>query len=120
RPLPVTSPIRSINVSFTLLNVSAALSACSLIWSASCVNFSKSPFGSSDRSCPTSPSRSSATRSTSFSDAIRCSFRRLSQQGSKWPEVEVQVLVPKAEVLFRLVHPLGELHERLPEAVDLL
>src|SRR3954447_12949573 len=108
------------SVSFTLLNVSAALSARSLIWSAICVRRSKSPFCSSDRNWPIRLSRSSATFSTSFSDATCSSFSRYSQQASERAEVEVQVLVAQSELGLQLVHALGELHERLPQAFDLV
>jgi hypothetical protein len=68
---PVISPRRDISVSLTLLNVCAALSACSLISSAIATSFPKSaPSFSSRRSSPTSDSRSSATCSTSLIDAI--------------------------------------------------
>ena len=50
-PPPVSSPRRLISASLTVLNVSAALSACSESWSAICTSFSKSgPFFSSLRS----------------------------------------------------------------------
>src|SRR5947207_1232364 len=112
--------MRDISVSLTLLNVSATWSACSLIWSAICVSLSKSPFGSSDRNWPTRPSRSSATFSTSFSDAIRSSFSRVSQQAPERAEVEIQVLVTEPELRLQLVHAFGELHERFPEPLDLV
>jgi hypothetical protein len=120
---PPRSLRRDMSASFTLLNVCAALSACSLISSAICMSRSKSvPFFNSLRSSPTSPSRSSARRSTSFTDATSTHpFCRLPLQ--KTPdrtEVEVEVLVPQAELRLQLFHPLGETHERQAELLNLL
>src|SRR5262249_31331594 len=123
-PPPETSLIRAISVSFTLVNVCAAPSARSAISSAISISRSKSAsLPSSERSSPTSRSRSSATRSTSFSEAIDppCVVGVF---GTRWVPrragVEVQVLVAQLEVLFQLVHALGGLHERRPEPLDLL
>src|SRR2546421_8949800 len=125
------------SVSLTPLNVSAAWSACSLISSAICVSFSKSePPLSSDRSSPTRFSRSSAMRSTSLTDAMlapftlirfasrRClqphfPFPRALEKIPERPEIEVQICVRETELGLELVHPVGQLHERLPEALDL-
>src|SRR3954470_8854824 len=114
--------MRETSVSFTELNVSAAWSACSLISSAICTSRSKSaPFCNSDRRLPTRFSRSSATCSTSFIDAIHPPLSlALSQQAPERPQLQVEVLVLEAELRFQLVHALGELHERLAHPIDLV
>jgi hypothetical protein len=43
-----------------------------------------------------------------------------SEQRAERTEIEVEVLVTQAELLLQLVHALRELHERLPQPLDLL
>src|SRR3954447_19493673 len=106
--------MRETSVSFTELNVSAAWSACSLISSAICTSRSKSgPFFNSDRRLPTRFSRSSATCSTSFIDAMNPPLSlALSQQAPGRPQAQIEVVVLEPELRLQLVHALGELHER--------
>src|SRR5690349_6516802 len=42
------------------------------------------------------------------------------EKSSQRPEVEAQVLVSEPELDLQLLHPLGELHERLSQPLDLL
>src|SRR5205085_1190845 len=134
--LPPTWSMRSISASFTEVKVCATLSACSLISSAICTSRSKSvPFESSERRSPTRPSRSSARRSTSFSDAIASPFVRLNRLRRRFPrystftpseqtperaQVEVELRVLQPERGLQLLHALLEEHERLSEALDLV
>src|SRR5205807_9710117 len=71
---PLSSFNRLIRVSLTVLKVPAASSACSLIWSAIWTSRSKlALLRSLLRRSSTSFGKSSATRSTSFNEAIPCS-----------------------------------------------
>src|SRR5207248_3588199 len=135
-PPPLSSSSRLISASLTVLNVPAAASACSLISSASFTSLSKlALFLISPRSWSTRVDRSSATCSTSFSEAIlallsvdvwfRLSPSRpvsfpTSQQVSERPEIDVEVTIFELEMFLELLHPLIELHERLPHALDLV
>src|SRR5437763_793382 len=127
--------MRLSSTSFMDANVSATRSACSLTSSARFVSFSKSPFPAriSFFSSPTRLSRSFVSCSASLSDAIRVSFRRgqgryarsrpfspLVDQCPERPEVEVQIPVFETELALQLLHPLLELHERLPHPLDLV
>src|SRR5881398_2317286 len=47
-------------------------------------------------------------------------FDRNSEQVAERPEVEIEIALIEPELLGQLLHPLLELHERLPEALDLL
>src|SRR3712207_7187052 len=54
-------------------------------------------------------------------DAVKTRDQRsTSPDAAERPEVDVEVLVGEPEGRFQLVHPLAELEQRQPEALDLL